>query len=127
IAANRHDIDCWIGEKVIEFIVNRDRAAMFGAQFCRVEIARRANGRDLRQRHCVNCRYMTAGRPPVTDNADVVFLHRTAAFDGTSFRQGCQAMNSVPLTCQKCQGHSTTIRSLLSLPSPPKEEREKFL
>src|SRR5439155_1737455 len=65
IAANRDGVDRGVRQQVIEFIVKGDRASVFGAQFCRVEFARRANGGDLRQRHCVNCRYMSAGPSPI--------------------------------------------------------------
>src|SRR5438552_5851122 len=78
IAANRHDVDIGIGQHVTEIIIDRNGAAIFVAEFGGIEFARGINCGDLPQGSGVEGWNVRRSDPAVSDNADVIFLHKRA-------------------------------------------------
>jgi hypothetical protein len=62
--------------------IRLDFAAVFGAQFGGVELARRINSGDLSVRAGVDGRDVRGGDPAVTNNAHVIFFHKILSFGG---------------------------------------------
>src|SRR5579859_6472303 len=102
IAAHRHHIDIWISQHFFQVAVSGDGAAVLVTELLRVQFTRGKDRGDLRRSRGVDRRDVRARHPPVTDDADIVFLHSSKSPQAERLEQSAMA--------KRCQSKRAMVK-----------------